>query len=58
MRSPEFRNSIRNFFGLETEHFIHELMNYASTDLSMAAYDDTITYYNSFPPHGLLLNNT
>ncbi|XP_008554313.1 E3 ubiquitin-protein ligase Topors [Microplitis demolitor] len=53
MRSPEFRNSIRNFFGLETEHFIHELMNYASTDLSMAAYDDTITYYNSFPPHGL-----
>ncbi|KAG8037766.1 hypothetical protein G9C98_005977 [Cotesia typhae] len=53
MRSPEFRNEIRPLLQLETDHFIHELMNYASTDLTMAAYDDTVTYYNSFLTHGL-----
>ncbi|XP_034936241.1 LOW QUALITY PROTEIN: E3 ubiquitin-protein ligase Topors-like [Chelonus insularis] len=52
MRSPEFRNVLRPYFGINTDHFIHELMNYARTDLNITAYDDLITFLHH-PNRGL-----
>ncbi|XP_015119952.1 E3 ubiquitin-protein ligase Topors [Diachasma alloeum] len=49
LRSAELRDVLRPHFGIHTDHFLHELMNYARTGYEMAAYDNYITY----PTHGL-----
>ncbi|XP_011313102.1 E3 ubiquitin-protein ligase Topors [Fopius arisanus] len=49
LRSAELRDVLRPHFGIHTDHFLHELMNYARTGFEIAAYDNYITY----PTHGL-----
>ncbi|XP_015585416.1 E3 ubiquitin-protein ligase Topors [Cephus cinctus] len=50
IRSPEFRDIIRPYFNLYTEHFVHELLNYARTNYDVVGYDQYVTY---IPNHGL-----
>ncbi|XP_063975668.1 E3 ubiquitin-protein ligase Topors-like [Diachasmimorpha longicaudata] len=45
IRSAELRDVLRPHFGIHTDHFLHELMNYARTGYDMATYDNYITYH-------------
>ncbi|XP_012263365.2 E3 ubiquitin-protein ligase Topors-like isoform X1 [Athalia rosae] len=51
LRSPEFRDIVRPYFGIHTEHFVHELLNYARTNFDLIGYDQYVTYI--LPTHGL-----
>lgn len=51
IRSPEFRNIIQPFFGAHTDHFAHELLNFAQTNFDLVGYDQSVTYL----PRGLYL---
>ncbi|XP_012139772.2 uncharacterized protein LOC100876127 isoform X4 [Megachile rotundata] len=42
--SPEFRDSVRPYFGTFTDHFVHELLNYARTNFDLVGYDQSVTY--------------
>lgn len=44
IRSSQFQNTLRPYFGVHTEHFIHELFNFAGTNYDLAAYDEAVTY--------------
>ncbi|XP_011499709.1 PREDICTED: E3 ubiquitin-protein ligase Topors-like [Ceratosolen solmsi marchali] len=48
--SPEFRNVVRPFFGIHTDHFLHEFSNYARTNFDLVGYDQAINY---IPNRGL-----
>lgn len=47
IRSLEFRNLIRPYFGIHTEHFTHELANFARTSFDMVGYDQSVIYLPS-----------
>ncbi|XP_015439121.1 PREDICTED: E3 ubiquitin-protein ligase Topors-like [Dufourea novaeangliae] len=49
IRSPEFRDLVRPYFGNFTDHFVHELLNYARTNFDLVGYDQSVTYL----PQGL-----
>ncbi|KYQ56457.1 hypothetical protein ALC60_04534 [Trachymyrmex zeteki] len=49
IRSPEFRNIVRPFFAIHTDHFAHELLNFAQTNFDLVGYDQSVTYL----PRGL-----
>ncbi|XP_077263165.1 E3 ubiquitin-protein ligase Topors [Temnothorax americanus] len=49
IRSPEFRNIVRPFFTVHTDHFAHELLNFAQTNFDLVGYDQSVTYL----PRGL-----
>ncbi|KAG7210398.1 hypothetical protein KM043_011930 [Ampulex compressa] len=49
IRSPEFRDLVRPYFGVHTDHFVHELLNYARTNFDLVGYDQSVTYL----PQGL-----
>lgn len=51
IRSPEFRSVVWPFFNVHTEHFVHELLNFARTNFDIIGYDQAVTYL----PHGLYL---
>ncbi|CAL7933354.1 unnamed protein product [Xylocopa violacea] len=49
IRSLEFRDIVRSHFGTFTDHFIHELLNYARSNFDIIGYDQSVTYL----PQGL-----
>ena len=49
IRSPEFRDLVRPHFGGFTDHFVHELLNYAQSSFDLVGYDQSVTYL----PQGL-----
>ncbi|XP_011139582.1 E3 ubiquitin-protein ligase Topors [Harpegnathos saltator] len=49
IRSTEFRNLVRPYFDVHTDHFAHELLNFARTNFDMVGYDQAVTYL----PRGL-----
>ena len=49
IRSPEFRDLVRPHFGAFTDHFVHELLNYAQSSFDLVGYDQSVTYL----PQGL-----
>ncbi|KOX79551.1 hypothetical protein WN51_02817 [Melipona quadrifasciata] len=49
IRSPEFRELVRPHFAAYTDHFVHELLNYARTNFDLIGYDQSVTYL----PQGL-----
>ena len=53
IRSNEFRNLVRPYFGIHTEHFAHELANFARTNFDMVGYDQSVMY---LPSRGLYLS--
>ncbi|EZA52465.1 hypothetical protein DMN91_012177 [Ooceraea biroi] len=44
IRSLEFRNIVRPFFTIHTDHFAHELLNFAQTNFDLIGYDQSVTY--------------
>ncbi|XP_050592736.1 E3 ubiquitin-protein ligase Topors isoform X1 [Bombus affinis] len=44
IRSPEFRELVRPHFSTYTDHFVHELLNYARTNFDLVGYDQSVTY--------------
>ncbi|XP_066583728.1 E3 ubiquitin-protein ligase Topors-like [Prorops nasuta] len=44
IRSTQFREAIRPYFGMHTSHFIYELLNFARSNLDMIGYDQRVTY--------------
>jgi E3 ubiquitin-protein ligase Topors len=44
IHSAEFRNVVRPFFGIHTDHFVHELSNYARTNFDLVGYDQAVNY--------------
>ncbi|XP_031776826.1 E3 ubiquitin-protein ligase Topors [Nasonia vitripennis] len=50
IRSDEFRNTVRQYFGIHTDHFVHELSNYARTNFDLVGYDQAVSY---IPSRGL-----
>lgn len=52
IRTSEFRNMVRPFFAIHTEHFSHELLNFARTNFDLYGYDQSVTYM----PRGGLSN--
>ena len=44
IRSPEFRELVRPHFAAYTDHFVHELLNYARTNFDLIGYDQSVTY--------------
>lgn len=48
MTSPEFRNRIRPLVPNHTDHFIHELINYARSPYDLIGYDRYVTYSPRF----------
>lgn len=53
IRSPELRNILRPYFHMHTEHFVHELLNFARTNFDLVGYDQSVTYL----PRGPYLTN-
>ncbi|XP_050460237.1 E3 ubiquitin-protein ligase Topors-like [Cataglyphis hispanica] len=49
IRSPEFRNIVQPFLAAHTDHFAHELLNFAQTNFDLVGYDQSVTYL----PRGL-----
>ncbi|XP_072748525.1 uncharacterized protein [Anoplolepis gracilipes] len=49
IRSPEFRNNVQPFLAAHTDHFAHELLNFAQTNFDLVGYDQSVTYL----PRGL-----
>lgn len=49
IRSSEFRGTVRPYFHIHTDHFVHELLNFARTNFDLVGYDQSVTYL----PHGL-----
>ncbi|XP_011630126.1 E3 ubiquitin-protein ligase Topors-like [Pogonomyrmex barbatus] len=47
IRSPEFRNIVRPFFSIHTNHFAHELLTFAQTNFDLYGYDQSVTYLPS-----------
>lgn len=47
LRSAELRDTLRPYFSIHTDHFIHELMNFARTGIDIAMYDNFVTYPNN-----------
>lgn len=47
IRSDEFRNTVRQYFGIHTDHFVHELSNYARTNFDLVGYDQAVSYIPS-----------
>ena len=52
--SVEFRDIVRPYFGIHTEHFIHEFLNYARSNFDLVGYDQAVTY---MPNRGMNLRN-
>lgn len=50
MTSFEFQSRIRTLVPNHTEHFIHELINYASSPYDLIGYDRFVTYLPRFEP--------
>lgn len=44
IRSPEFRELVRPHISTYTDHFVHELLNYARTNFDLVGYDQSVTY--------------
>ncbi|XP_033336680.2 uncharacterized protein LOC117226462 [Megalopta genalis] len=44
IRSPEFRDLVHPYFGTFTDHFVHELLNYARTNFDLVGYDQSVIY--------------
>jgi len=51
IRSSQFRNIVRPFINVHTDHFAHELLNFAQTNFDLFGYDQYVTY----TPRGLYL---
>ncbi|XP_012228103.1 E3 ubiquitin-protein ligase Topors [Linepithema humile] len=49
IRSGQFRDTVRPFFTIHTNHFAHELLNFAQTNFDLVGYDQSVTYL----PRGL-----
>lgn len=47
--STEFADLVRPYFTTHTEHFVHELANFARTNFDLVGYDQYVTYV----PNGL-----
>lgn len=50
MTSAEFRSNIRALVPNHTDHFIHELINYARSPYDLIGYDRHVTYSPRFEP--------
>lgn len=48
MTSPDFRTRVRACVPDHTEHFIHELINYARSPYDLVGYDRYVTYVPRF----------
>ena len=42
--SPELRDLLLPYLGTRTEHFQHELYNFARTPFDLTGYDRNVTY--------------
>lgn len=51
LTSDSFRSNIRTYISNNTDHFVHELMNYARSPFDMVGYDRHVTYSPRIP-HG------
>lgn len=49
MTSDHFRSNIRTYISTNTDHFVHELMNYARSPFDMVGYDRHVTYSPRIP---------
>lgn len=49
MRSPHFGQEIREFFGENTRHFMHELISFARSPYDMLGYDREVTHDAWYP---------
>ncbi|XP_046753836.1 E3 ubiquitin-protein ligase Topors-like [Diprion similis] len=47
LRSSDFRDTVRPYFAMHTEHFVHELLNYAQTSFDVIGYDQYVTYVSN-----------
>ncbi|XP_014472619.1 PREDICTED: E3 ubiquitin-protein ligase Topors-like isoform X2 [Dinoponera quadriceps] len=44
IRSSEFHSVMRPHFNIHTDHFIHELLNFAQSNFDVIGYDQTVAY--------------
>lgn len=44
IRSPPFRDVVRPYFGMHTDHFVHEFLNYARSNFDLVGYDQSVIY--------------
>ncbi|GAB0090327.1 hypothetical protein DMENIID0001_050480 [Sergentomyia squamirostris] len=56
--SPGFRSRIRHFFNDNTDHFIHELFNFAQAPYDLIGYDNNVHYVNRTSGSGVNVNIT
>ncbi|KAJ8688484.1 hypothetical protein QAD02_024279 [Eretmocerus hayati] len=50
IRSPEFKNIVRPYFGIHTDHFVHEFSTFARSNFDLHGYDQAVSY---IPNRGL-----
>ena len=51
IQSPEMRDLLLPYLSIRTEHFQHELLNFASTPFDLTGYDRNVTYTTRATPH-------
>lgn len=50
--SAEFRNIVHPFVNIHTDHFLHELYNFAKSNFDLVGYDESVMYF----PNGSYLS--
>ncbi|XP_020280572.1 E3 ubiquitin-protein ligase Topors-like isoform X2 [Pseudomyrmex gracilis] len=43
--SAEFRNIVHPFVNIHTDHFLHELYNFAKSNFDLVGYDESVMYF-------------
>ena len=51
INSPELRDLLLPYLGTRTDHFQHELYNFARTPFDLSGYDRNVTYSTRASPH-------
>ena len=51
INSPELRDLLLPYLGVRTDHFQHELLNFARTPFDLVGYDRHVTYSSRSGPH-------
>merc|ERR550519_2961512 len=51
IQSPEMRDLLLPYLSIRTEHFQHELLNFARTPFDLTGYDRNVTYTTRAAPH-------
>jgi len=51
IQSPEMRDLLLPYLSIRTEHFQHELFNFARTPFDLTGYDRNVTYTTRAAPH-------